>query len=144
MAALIVILPGLAIAGWLAFLFIRHRDYEHGVIAFLSITILPFVIWYLVKWIVEDSPIGEFFYNVMGSGLTDLLPGLAMVGVFVALCIRWARRGQSLGEPAKSSGPTAPDTSAKERLEQLEKLRGDGLINDEEYTTKRAQIISTL
>ncbi len=154
MGALLVVLPGLAIAGWLACLFIRKRHYEKGVIVFLSITLAPLLAWYLTLWLRDDSPIYGLFEMIPG-GLWDLLPGLAMVGVFVALCVHWARRGQQVEEivdaPKPATPPTLPlgaipetDAPVKARLETLEQLRRDGLVSDDEYATKRAQILATL
>lgn len=157
---LIVVLPGLAIAGWLAFLFIRKRQYEKGVIVFLSITLAPLLAWYFVTWVRDDSPLSSPIYDGLPGGFVDLMPGLAMVGTFVWLCVHWARKGQSaelapsptnLASPEDAASrppPAAPegnvDSSIRARLETLEQLRRDGLISEGEYSSKRAEILSLL
>lgn len=145
MAALLIIIPGLAIAAWLAWPFLQKGEKEKGVVVFLSTTIAPFVVWYLVKWIVDETDLGGSLYDVLG-GLTDLLPGFAMVGTFVALCLRWARRAQSIEVKKPPPVASVPQESqdARARLESLEALKRDGLITDEEYAAKRAEILARL
>jgi len=46
--------------------------------------------------------------------------------------------------PAGASFPAAPEQSTAQRLQELETLRATGAISDEEYATKRQQIISEL
>lgn len=158
---LLVVLPGLAIAGWLAFLFIRKRHYEKGVIVFLSITLAPLLAWYLTRWLRDDSPLYEAL-EALPYGLWELLPALALIGTFAWLCIYWARRAQALEPKAATLPPLAANNSpppeaqptsapeqpsepgARERLETLEQLRRDGLLTEQEYAEKRAEIISKL
>ena len=42
------------------------------------------------------------------------------------------------------SGPVPSARSASERLRSLEQLKNDGLINDEEYNSKRKEILGEL
>lgn len=44
----------------------------------------------------------------------------------------------------KSSESSSQEPSVKQRLEQLEQLKKDGLISDKEYKTKRAEILKEL
>ena len=39
---------------------------------------------------------------------------------------------------------TAPEPSTSQRLQELETLRATGAVSEEEYTAKRAQILSDL
>ena len=156
---ILIVAPGLAIAGWLSFLFIRRRQYEKGVIVFLSITLAPLLGWYLTTWLRDESPFADPIYNSLPSGFVDSMPGLAMVGTFVWLCVHWARRGQQVEDgpatPAAGSTtdgpPPAPpplvalsNGSVRERLETLERLRKDGLVSEEEYASKRAEILASI
>lgn len=153
---LLVVLPGLGIAAWLAFLFVRKRHYEKGVIVFLSITLAPLLAWYFTRWLRDDSPLYAAF-EALPYGLWQLLPGLVMVGIFAWLCVYWARCGQALEvkphampapEPSADNPLPQPDlqpeSGARERLERLDNLRRDGLLTDQEYAEKRAEIIAKL
>lgn len=156
MEVLLVVLPGLAIAAWLAFLFVRKRHYEKGVIVFLSITIIPMLAWYFMRWLLGELPYE--LLDLLPSGLHDLLPSLALVGTFAWLCIYWARRGQALETKAAALSPLQPafppepeheikpsiELGIRERLETLEQLRRDGMLTEQEYSEKRAEIISKL
>jgi hypothetical protein len=154
---LLVILGAIAaIAGGIAFIFIRKRHYEQGVVVFLSIMIIPPLLFYFGKWLSEDL-LYDLFYN-LPSGFTDMFPGLLMTAAFAYACIYWARRGQSLEEksgvsaPATSPAPQAkppptPDagnTAVRARLVALEDLKRDGLVTEAEYAEKRAAILSEI
>ncbi|GFG63226.1 membrane protein [Mycobacterium kubicae] len=48
-------------------------------------------------------------------------------------------------QPAGTAGaPSGPQPSIAERLQELESLRASGVLNDEEYASRRAQIISEI
>jgi hypothetical protein len=48
------------------------------------------------------------------------------------------------GAPAGASFPAPPEPSTAQRLQELETLRATGAITDDEYATKRQQILSEL
>lgn len=52
----------------------------------------------------------------------------------------------AVGQPASGSAPvsTSPEVSIGERLQELEKLHQSGALTDEEYASKRAQIIAEI
>lgn len=52
-------------------------------------------------------------------------------------------RGHHPPPPQAASAPP-PTTDLRQRLEKLEQLRRDGLLNDDEYTAKRADLIAQL
>lgn len=117
---------------------------------FLSTTLVPLLAWYFTTWVRDVSPIWRLLDQLPG-GLWEFLPGLAMIGAFVWLCIHWARQGQSLEERARAEGPSSnlpspesqPD-GVRERLEMLQRLKADGLISDEEYAAKRSEILANI
>lgn len=108
----LLVLPGLAIAGWLAFLFISKRRYETGVVVFLTTALVPITVWYVAKWLSEvfttflydrfyDLPPGHLYGTMptLAQAVTDFLPyfpTLCMVLSFIWLCVHWAKRGQQL------------------------------------------------
>lgn len=176
--ALLIVLPGLGIAAWLAFLFVSKRHYEKGVIAFLSTTLGPIVAWYVVQWIADvlmevlydnfyHLPPGTMYGSMppLAQAIADVLeylPEVSMVAAFVGLCIYWARRGQQLeAKTVAASGlaespspqvtpaplqsvPESANANIRSRLEALEQLRRDGVLTNEEYAAKRAEIIAQL
>jgi hypothetical protein len=52
----------------------------------------------------------------------------------------------AVGQPVPTAGPVAatPEQSIGERLQELEALHDSGVLSDEEYATKRAQIIAEI
>ncbi|MGD9968371.1 MAG: PH domain-containing protein [Hyphomonadaceae bacterium] len=54
-----------------------------------------------------------------------------------------ARSGPAVAA-AHAPAPAAPAGDVRERLEKLDQLRRDGLVNDEEYAAKRSDLISQL
>jgi hypothetical protein len=52
--------------------------------------------------------------------------------------------GQYPAQPAPGQYSTPPEPSTAQRLQELETLRATGVVSDEEYTAKRAQILSDL
>ncbi|RDH77037.1 SHOCT domain-containing protein [Mycolicibacterium moriokaense] len=48
------------------------------------------------------------------------------------------------GAPPPPQYPASPEPSTAQRLQELETLRATGAVSDEEYTAKRAQILSDL
>lgn len=73
----------------------------------------------------------------------------------VQAVVRWAAAHQApaASAPASAPGPPppppqypamSPEPSTSQRLQELETLRATGVVSEEEYTTKRAQILSDL
>ncbi|MBL8055445.1 MAG: SHOCT domain-containing protein [Anaerolineales bacterium] len=46
--------------------------------------------------------------------------------------------------PVPGAGPSAPARPPAERLRELERLRAEGLLTDDEYRAKRAEILRSL
>jgi hypothetical protein len=55
-----------------------------------------------------------------------------------------AAPGPAAAAPAAPSYPAPPEPSTAQRLQELETLRATGAISDQEYATKRQQILSDL
>lgn len=53
-------------------------------------------------------------------------------------------RSGPVAAPVHAPAPSASVGDVRERLEKLDQLRRDGLVNDDEYASKRADLISQL
>jgi hypothetical protein len=52
------------------------------------------------------------------------------------------RAGQQ--QAGQAAAPQAPSASIADRLQELESLKASGVVNDQEYASRRAQIISEI
>lgn len=77
-----------------------------------------------------------------GSGTP--IPNIAQPLEFRAAVNAAMDSAHSVPASASMHAPVAPSSDVRSRLESLEKLRQDGLVNEEEYAAKRADLISQL
>jgi len=66
------------------------------------------------------------------------------MGDLQALCKRCGKKFRFKAANAPAALPPQNTRPAVERLKELEQLRAEGLINDEEYQAKRAQILGEI
>lgn len=52
------------------------------------------------------------------------------------------RAGQQ--QPGQAAQPEASQASIADRLQELDSLRASGVVNDQEYASRRAQIIAEI
>lgn len=65
-------------------------------------------------------------------------------GDLQALCKRCGKKFRFKAEATLAALPLKNGRPAVERLKELEQLRAEGLINDEEYKAKRTQILGEI
>jgi Short C-terminal domain len=116
------------------------------------------MLWHYAKaqlWVLLcGGLVGPIFLAVyFATGQSGLLKWMFYVGllitaadILIALAIAPAGPGPApppaAPPPAQYMAPPEPSTS--QRLQELETLRATGAVSEEEYNTKRAQILSEL
>jgi hypothetical protein len=86
--------------------------------------------------------------NVALNRMVDIRSNPALRQQIQAVVRRAAEQQAPAPQPAAAGGPapvvTPPRPSIAQRLQQLETLRASGALNDQEYNSQRAQIISEI
>jgi hypothetical protein len=86
--------------------------------------------------------------NVALNRMVDIRSNPALRQQIQAVVRRAAEQQAPAPQPAAAGGPapvvTPPQPSIAQRLQQLETLRASGALNDQEYNSQRAQIISEI
>jgi hypothetical protein len=80
--------------------------------------------------------------NVPLNRMVDIRTNLALRQQIQAVVHRAAEQQAPAAQPA--SVVTSPQPSIAQRLQELETLRASGALTDQEYTSRRAQIISEI
>jgi hypothetical protein len=86
--------------------------------------------------------------NLPSSGQVDLRSYPAVRQQIMAVVRRAAEQQAPAAAPAPAGGPapvvTPPQAPIAQRLQELEMLRATGVLTDQEYASKRAQIVSEI
>jgi Short C-terminal domain len=86
--------------------------------------------------------------NVPVNGMVDIRSNPALRQQIQAVVRRAAEQQAPAAQPAAAGGPAPvappPQPSIAQRLQELETLRASGALTDQEYNSRRAQIISEI
>ena len=107
-----------------------------GIVGIIFILIGLFVI-------IPTSSMAGGFAMIFGILWTAIAAGITVMNFYQAFGKKYVgpeiRIEEEEARPAASAGP-----DAKKRLEQLEELKKAGLLTEEEYRSKRAEILGEL
>lgn len=108
-----------------------------GIVGIIFVCIGLFVI-------IPASSMAGGFALIFGVLWTAIAAGITVMNFYQAFGKKYV--GPEISIEEEESRPDAPSggPSVKKRLEQLEELKKAGLLTEEEYRTKRAEILGEL
>ena len=104
---------------------------------------IPFTVWYAIaggfNWKSEKLSTFSIFLFLL---VTGALCGLALYGYW--FLVRWIVAEISKTPMSNLKGKMFTKDSTKDRIKNLKKLQDEGLISEEEYETKRKEILANV